>query len=661
MENAKTKANVHVVQVSITHAVTGEKKSVLTNYYGKYFFEDLEPGIYAVQTYHGNYYDTLLLNVAVLADSATKMKIKIRAREVPVVVVNVSLHPPDNLYEITYDDEGPDLPFYSGTWWTEENISTAGYDLLAFQHLLVNPGKVKRLEISIPPHGKIPPEIAQFTQLERLRISFYGSPVLTDELWKLSRLKKLNIHSDMPLTVPPGIKELQQLEELIFSCKELQPLPDEFAQLKSIRILSLNSCGLTAVPPPIAGLTRLRWLSMNGNKLKTVPAFLTGLTELRSLGLSYNELPEIPAEISRLIKLEELYLENNRLITLPPEIGQLTSLRQLTLEKNQLTVLPESFGKLEKLTSLQLEQNRLRELPASVGQMTALTFIFASGNNLASLPREVGMLTQLTEVDLKNNKITVLPVEIGNWRKLEQLTLSGNRLITLPASVGQLDSLTRLFLLGNPLRQLPAEITGLKKLECLELEKLGLLQLPDTTWNFINKFGYIISGVPDSIAGKPVSYYLKHPDIDPFSKKFVQGKLSFTGDSVTKIVLNKISQANRDVLPFYFFIMHTCMQEDHSPGRDPDFIFYAYHQLREAAAHFVLTRPCTFCAAIKSKEYAEFYDLWRSFITCSMGAYTENADQQIKAGYARLKKNCGSKYAEEYEELIREIFCSGKG
>ncbi|KAL0265729.1 UNVERIFIED_CONTAM: hypothetical protein PYX00_011444 [Menopon gallinae] len=116
------------------------------------------------------------------------------------------------------------------------------------------------------------------------------------------------------------------LQKLDLSFNQLIRLPKEIGSLSQLQELDLSGNRLTRLPKEIGH-----------NELTTLPGEIGSLSQLQKLSLSCNELTTLPGEIGSLSQLKWLYLYDNQLTTLPRKIATLQSIIQLDLRNNPLT------------------------------------------------------------------------------------------------------------------------------------------------------------------------------------------------------------------------------------------------------------------------------------------------------------------------------------
>lgn len=238
---------------------------------------------------------------------------------------------------------------------------------------------------------KIPPEIGNLTNLEFLDIHVNNLTFISDEIRKLTKLKKINVDGNaldnselaklrslLPHAVINSISQDMRGKQEIGECGRPESnagsyteSPNTYERLytsledaqqtpEQVKILCLNHKGISTLPPEINLLVNLEELYLDSNNLTGLPPEIARLTRLRVLQLSRNpQIKKIPPEVFQLSSLTQLYLQATGLTQLPTEIGTLTNLQWLNLQGNALTTLPDSIGKLTKLERFNVSDNYL--------------------------------------------------------------------------------------------------------------------------------------------------------------------------------------------------------------------------------------------------------------------------------------------------------------
>jgi Leucine-rich repeat (LRR) protein len=329
------------------------------------------------------------------------------------------------------------------------------------------------------------------SNMKYLYLSGHAS-TLPETMFKLIKLKELDLSSNNLEKIPELIGNLINIEKLVLSDNKLIELPESIFKLDKLSTLILKSNNIEVLPNNIGNLSKLEKLILNDNNLTTLPDSIGNLSQLYELEVSGNKLTMVPDSIGNLTKLEHLSLGNtsslfyyqrykntNQLTKLPNSIGNLTELKELNLNNNNLGILPDSIGNLAELKKLNLNNNKLTTLPDSISNLTKLKILKLSDNNLRTLPDSIGNLTQLYTLELSKNQLTILPDNIGKLTELHGLSLSYNNLTMLPESIGNLTQLYSLELSNNQLTILPESIGGLINLNLLYLTDNNLTMLPE--------------------------------------------------------------------------------------------------------------------------------------------------------------------------------------
>uniref|UniRef100_A0A914XB08 PDZ domain-containing protein n=1 Tax=Plectus sambesii TaxID=2011161 RepID=A0A914XB08_9BILA len=346
----------------------------------------------------------------------------------------------------------------------------------------------------------VPTEVERYARsLEELLLDMNHIKELSKSLFRLHKLRRLNLSDNDIYRLPPDISSLQSLVELNLSRNDISDIPENLkfckmlmfldlssnpitrlpatiTQLRSLTTLGLNDVSLTQLPQDIGQLVNLKSLEVRENLIRTLPTSIAFLAQLQRLDLGQNELDELPPEMGRLTSLTELYVDANDLEALPREITDCKALQQLDVSENKLMVLPDELGELELMTDLTLSQNCIQTLPHSIGRMKKLGILKLDKNTLVTLTPAIGSCVLLQELFLTENLLTELPSSIGNLKQLKNLNLDKNQLVELPTTIGGCTSLGVLSVRDNQIEQLPMELGKLEKLRVLDSQALLKLQ-----------------------------------------------------------------------------------------------------------------------------------------------------------------------------------------
>lgn len=272
---------------------------------------------------------------------------------------------------------------------------------------------------------------------------------IPDELFNLSKVKKLDFNHNNLTEIPQELFSMQNLSSLDFSNNKLREIPSEINKLQNLEELYLFGNLLSAIPyEELVGLQKLRLLHLGNNPIN--------FTDFKN-------------NISKLQSIESLYLWGTRLDVFPEEITELSNLRDLILNRNNIASLPPSIGKLRDLRTLAIGHNKLLSIPNEIGLLTFLEILDLSHNNITDLPKEIGNLINLNRFFINANRIVELPPEIGKLRNLEWLFAGNRDAIRKGKRLFFVEDEENKGMLGNKLLHLPKEIVNLKKLKGLDL------------------------------------------------------------------------------------------------------------------------------------------------------------------------------------------------
>lgn len=345
--------------------------------------------------------------------------------------------------------------------------------------------------------------VFKLTKLRRLSFRDNAIQVIPTDIIKLRKLVELDCAKNPIQEIPEQIKFLRGLQICTFiQSRDLQRLPPGFTQLKNLTSLTILECGLQALPDDIGLLKNLEHLDLRNNQLDSLPASITSLENLKKLDIGINYITNLPEDIGRLSNLEYLSADMNELETvpsdigrlanlecldlneqipglkyLPDEIGGLVSLTHFDISKNLLESIPDGIGNLKKLVVFKADENYLTELNPNIGGCTSQQELFLSSNQITTLPSSIGDLTDLRTLNVDNNRLKDLTPKIGNIKHLSILTLRDNQLTLLPSEIGRLEMIRVLDVSGNRIEYLPMSITSLN-LRALWLSKNQAQPLP---------------------------------------------------------------------------------------------------------------------------------------------------------------------------------------
>ncbi|MHA1731118.1 MAG: leucine-rich repeat domain-containing protein [Promethearchaeota archaeon] len=183
--------------------------------------------------------------------------------------------------------------------------------------------------------GTVPPELHEFTDLEKLNIENTHSELLPDWMEDLEKLKVFRGGSNDYKIYLPVLTNLKSLENLDLSLSGI-PLPENIGDLENLRELYWMRNNSQRIPPSIKNLQNLETVWLSENSLNTIPEEFCELNNLKMALLRGNALSSLPEEIGKLQKLENLSLRNNNIRRLPSSILECRSLKNLEIYGNPI-------------------------------------------------------------------------------------------------------------------------------------------------------------------------------------------------------------------------------------------------------------------------------------------------------------------------------------
>lgn len=173
----------------------------------------------------------------------------------------------------------------------------------------------------------------------------------------------LDVSKQKLTKIPENIDQLTNLQKLLLSENKIKKLPANFVKLKNLQHFEIPKNKLKKLPEGFENLQNLRYLDLANNKFKHIPATVFQLQKLEIFYFFGNKERIISSNITQLQKLKTLRLGNNRIRKLPDNFGQMPCLKELFLPDNRLRRLPQSFSQLDSIDWLDINHNRFRSLP----------------------------------------------------------------------------------------------------------------------------------------------------------------------------------------------------------------------------------------------------------------------------------------------------------
>ncbi|CAI0427644.1 unnamed protein product [Linum tenue] len=358
--------------------------------------------------------------------------------------------------------------------------------------IVVLPTSLKKLSLSSP---RVP-NLSELKDLEELSFEGGDQVEIPGDIWKLSKLKKLElrptsfsnsgvisstfpsslnsllIHGSEPLERLPTLANLNNLKELSLmgiQIREIQGLGD-LAMLETLVIdgapnlihlnglenllllktLKVEGCDVLEKLPSVSNLTKLELLEIVSCRCLSE---IQGIGELGELSLATIYIVDCPAE------------------SLLHSVLKLTRLRELYLYDTYELTTVYGLEKLESLTSLSMVYcTSMRELPDLSGLKNLKNLSIGGCTQLMDIT-ELERSELLETLDMSGCKsIRKLP-DLSGLRNLEKLIIDECTQLTEVAIIESSESLTSLSMVDcSSIAQLP-DLSRLKNLNSLEISR----------------------------------------------------------------------------------------------------------------------------------------------------------------------------------------------
>ncbi|VDN92614.1 unnamed protein product [Brugia pahangi] len=154
------------------------------------------------------------------------------------------------------------------------------------------------------------------------------------------------------------VGKVTKLKKLILHSNALAHIPKDIGDLKELQFLDLSTNKLDRLPAAIGCLPHLSTLLLANNKISSLPD-MSNLVSLQHLDVSHNQLTEFPTSFPNQSKLHTLFLNSNYIKELPTEVNSLNdNLKTVNLSNNEIVDLPFLFCNCKKIKTLELANNK---------------------------------------------------------------------------------------------------------------------------------------------------------------------------------------------------------------------------------------------------------------------------------------------------------------
>jgi len=130
--------------------------------------------------------------------------------------------------------------------------------------------------------------------------------------------------------------------------------------------------------------------------------------------------------------------------------------------------------------------------------------------------------------------------------------------------------------------------------------------------------------------GKPIAFFLDHPNIDLNTKKIYKGELGFYRDSIPTAILDSLLTRNPETRPFYFFIFNQFVEQ--CSGKMIEHVAFK-------CTEYVEKYPCDFFNAFNHNDLDINVVKWTIYIGMTLKDRVRYADFRELVD-SNLKTNC---------------------
>jgi Leucine-rich repeat (LRR) protein len=325
---------------------------------------------------------------------------------------------------------------------------------------------VENLSIVNLQGDRLPIEILECENLERLELVNTSIAVIQHEIEALHELKILEIYNNRPsqrLTIETN----GAIEVLIMRGDDPNYIPKKFKNLSSLSRLDLSRTKLKKVPS-IRKNRKLQELLLTDNELEVLKiSHRSG--SLTKLDVRYNQLRKINGSIKKLKNLETLFANFNSISKVDKGMGKLTQLKYLSFYQNKLKKIPDALFHLKSLANIDLYYNQIETLDNRAKQWQNLSVLHLANNNVTQLSEALGEIKSLKEIYVYNNRITQLPESISKLTDLRVLRANDNYLSIFPRQLLRCTQLDYLDLSHNRISTIPIELFSFNCFQILSL------------------------------------------------------------------------------------------------------------------------------------------------------------------------------------------------
>lgn len=152
-----------------------------------------------------------------------------------------------------------------------------------------------------------------YTTLLNEHRNLYEFKTFEEALLNPKKVKSIDVARQELRSVPDIFNQFQNLVSINLLGNRIDTFPIELIKTRNLKEVSLSSNKLKVIGEEIGELSELRILILNFNQIKEIPKEIGNLKNLLYLDLGDNQISQIPVEIKYLKKLQEFHIDDNLL------------------------------------------------------------------------------------------------------------------------------------------------------------------------------------------------------------------------------------------------------------------------------------------------------------------------------------------------------------
>jgi tetratricopeptide (TPR) repeat protein len=212
-----------------------------------------------------------------------------------------------------------------------------------------------------------------------IQLNRVGLNKIPNEIFDLSNLERLELFGNNISEIPIEITQLNSLKYLYLSVNPISEIPDYVFELESLEELRIADAKISIIPNTIGKAKGLKEVHLHENKITEIPLEIIQLKSLKHINLSHNNIEVIPFEVVMDLKeLKYLTIHENPIINLPNDIKGIISIRNYITEVEKYPKFMNKFPALDIGTTVG-KMNDLEKLHKNLQDKQQIKIINGKG------------------------------------------------------------------------------------------------------------------------------------------------------------------------------------------------------------------------------------------------------------------------------------------